>query len=178
MKTKKILFAGGPATGKTAVLNNLKQQGYCCYEEVSRQVTLAAQKQGIPQLFLKDPLLFSEKLREGRINQFKKAQQSNEPVCFMDRGIPEVSAYMDYKNENVPSYFRTANRDYQYDKVFIFPLWADIYSSDNERYETFTEAREIHDFITKTYKDLGYYLTEVPKTSIEDRAQFILKASL
>ena len=33
-----------------------------CMEEISRQVTLEAQEKGIEQLFLEDPLMFSEQL--------------------------------------------------------------------------------------------------------------------
>ena len=41
---KKIVLIGGPATGKTTLINALKTQGYYCMDEISRQVTLDAQK--------------------------------------------------------------------------------------------------------------------------------------
>ena len=57
---KIILFIGGPGSGKTSIIEELANKGYVCYPEISRQVTLEAQKSGIDQLFLKQPLLFSE----------------------------------------------------------------------------------------------------------------------
>ena len=42
-------------------------------EEISRQITIDAQKKGIEQLFLEDPLLFSQQLLIGRQNQFNQA---------------------------------------------------------------------------------------------------------
>ena len=47
---KKIALIGGPATGKTTLIKALEAQGYYCMEEISRQITLEAQKNGIEQL--------------------------------------------------------------------------------------------------------------------------------
>lgn len=174
LHTQKIVFVGGPSTGKTRVINKLRNKGCFCFEEVSRQITIKAQKEGISQLFLDNPLLFSQKLLQGRIDQYKKARQINEELCFFDRGIPEVSAYMNYKKETVPKTFLNAEQKHRYDKVFLFPLWKEIYKSDNERYESFEEARAIHPYIESTYKNLGYSLIEVPKTSVDARVKFIL----
>ncbi|MDB9903573.1 ATP-binding protein, partial [Flavobacteriaceae bacterium] len=131
---KKIVFAGGPATGKTTLIQTLELRGYACAQEVSRQVTLEARENGITQLFVSDPLLFSEKLLEGRVNQFKEAHKNKASLVFLDRGIPEVLAYLDRGNTPYPNHFTKACEDNQYDRVFIFPPWEEIYTSDNERY--------------------------------------------
>ena len=64
--------------------------------EVSREVTLAAQKKGIDQLFLTDPLLFSNLLLEKREKQFLEASENGEALVFFDRGIPDTQAYLEY----------------------------------------------------------------------------------
>lgn len=175
MQTKKILLTGGPGTGKTSVLNALKKCGYCCFEEVSRKITLEAQKEGISQLFLKNPHLFSRKLLEGRVAQFKKANLSSEKICFMDRGIPEIGAYMSYKNEEIPKSFIEANQTHLYDVIFFFPIWEEIYKSDNERYESLEEAKEIQRFIKESHENMGYQLIEMPKTNVLERINFMMK---
>ena len=43
-KQHKIVLIGGPATGKTTILKALKKKGFHCFEEVSREITLNAQK--------------------------------------------------------------------------------------------------------------------------------------
>ena len=96
MQKEIIVIIGGPGTGKTTIIDGLVQNGYCCYPEISRQVTAEAQKQGIEQLFLEKPLLFSELLLEGRKKQFLDAHQEQDNIVFLDRGIPDVVAYMDY----------------------------------------------------------------------------------
>ncbi|MBW2962796.1 AAA family ATPase [Mesonia aestuariivivens] len=170
----KIVILGGPGTGKSSVITELKNRGYPCFDEVSREIIQKAQKEGIDQLFLTEPLLFSEKLLEGRINQFKQAQKIEKAV-FIDRGIPDVTAYMDFKKEKYPLKFSKANIDYTYDQAFLLPVWPEIYKSDTERYENLEEAFLIEKELIKTYKNLGYHLIEVPKTNVKERTNFILE---
>ena len=146
-----------------------------CYDEISRQVTLQARKDGIEQLFLTEPLLFSQKLLDGRIQQFTNAAQEHEPVVFLDRGIPDVLAYMDYIGDVYPEHFITATKSNIYDRVFILAPWQEIFTSDSERYENFEQAIEIHYHLLKTYKRFGYQLTDVPFASVEQRSSFILE---
>ena len=83
MSTKKIVITGGPGTGKSTLINELIKRGYTCLEEISRQVTLKAKKEGIDQLFLSKPLLFSELLLKGRQKQFIDADvYGNKTVFF------------------------------------------------------------------------------------------------
>ena len=171
---KKIALIGGPATGKTTLINALKTQGYYCMDEISRQVTLDAQKNGIEQLFLKDPIWFSKQLLESRKKQFIEAQNSNEPVVFFDRGLPDIVAYLDYIKSDYGQEFITFCEVYKYDKIFILPPWKAIYRTDNERYESFDQLLEIHGFLKKWYSKFGYEIIEVHIGSIQERIKFIL----
>ncbi len=174
MKTIRIIITGGPGTGKSSIIRHLEKEGYTCLHEISRQVTLEAQKQGIDQLFLEKPLLFSEKLLEGRIQQYREATMLKENPVFMDRGIPDVLAYMEYYKTEYPDFFSEACEKFTYHKVFILPPWEEIYQSDNERYESYTESLRISLFLENTYKNYGYTPIEVPKAPIKERTKFII----
>ena len=174
MISKKIVLIGGPGTGKTSVIRALEDEGYTCFHEISRSITADAQKKGIEQLFLEDPLMFSEALLNGRVQQFIDAEDIDEEFVFFDRGIPDITAYMDYKETPYPERFTIKNEDYKYDAIFYFPIWKEIYKQDNERYESYEEALEIHEFLRKTYKELGYNLIQMPKTGVGERVDFIL----
>ena len=174
MQKEIIVIIGGPGTGKTTIINELIANGYCCYPEISRQVTLEAQKQGIEQLFLKNPLLFSELLLEGRKKQFESACNEPHQMVFLDRGIPDVLAYMHYIGDSYPSFFDAACKEHIYSKIFILPPWEEIYISDQERYENFEQAKLIYNHLTETYQNYGYELIEVPKDSVDKRILFIL----
>lgn len=169
-----IVIIGGPGTGKTTIIDSLIERGYCCYPEVSREVTMEAQKQGIEQLFLEKPLLFSELLLEGRKKQFQSAQAEPHNMVFLDRGIPDVLAYMHYIGDAYPSGFDQACREHVYTKIFILPPWEEIYISDAERYENFEQAKLIYSHLCETYQSYGYELVEVPKGDVDSRIDFIL----
>ena len=175
MKTKKIVLTGGPGTGKTSVIQLLEKRNYTILPEISREVILQAQKEGIEQLFLEKPLLFSELLLEGRIKQYKEAEQGEAEYIFIDRGIPDVVAYMDYFGSEYPSRFQEVCEIYLYERVFVLPPWEAIYTSDNERYESFDQAKEIHKHIIHTYSTNGYQPIEVPCGTLEERTSFILE---
>lgn len=169
-----IVITGGPGTGKTTIIDGLIEQGYSCFPEISRQITLEAKKQGIEQLFLEKPLLFSELLLEGRKKQFDNAVQDANEIVFLDRGVPDILAYMHYIGDSYPSFFDKACNDIRYSKIFLLPPWENIYVSDEARYENFEQAKLIYDHLKETYKKYDYQLIEVPTGTIEERIQFIL----
>lgn len=119
MQKEIIVIIGGPGTGKSTIIDGLKAKGFCCYPEISRQVTLEAKKQGIEQLFLENPLLFSELLLEGRIKQHKNAQNEAHEIVFIDRGIPDVLAYMHYIGDSYPTHFDLACRVFTQKSLFF-----------------------------------------------------------
>ena len=174
MQKEIIVIIGGPGTGKTTIIDGLLTKGYCCYPEVSREITLEAKKQGIEQLFLEKPLLFSELLLEGRVKQHVRAQKEPHNIVFLDRGIPDVLAYMHYIGDSYPSHFDTACRQNLYTKIFILPPWEEIYVSDDQRYENYEQAKLIFNHLSETYQNYGYQLIEVPKDTVENRILYIL----
>ena len=173
---QKVVLIGGPGTGKTSVLNALKERGYYCFDEISREVTQKAQEKGIEQLFLTEPLLFSKMLLEGREMQYVTATKSTETFVFFDRGIPDVYAYLHYFKTDYPPVFIEKSKQYQYDYIFHFSPWEEIHITDNERYESFEESIKIDSYLTDAYKNLGYIIITVPFGTIDERANFIINS--
>lgn len=175
MNKEIVVLIGGPSSGKTTLIEALKAKGHTCYPEISREVIREAQEQGIEQLFLEKPLLFSELLLEGRKKQYKAALQEEANIVFLDRGIPDVLAYMHYIGDSYPSFFDTACKEHKYTSIFVLPPWQEIYVSDAERYENYEQAVLIHQHLMETYEKYDYSITEVPKDTVENRVDFIMK---
>jgi predicted ATPase len=170
---KIIVITGAPSSGKTTLINELKNKSYHCFEEISRAITLEAQKNGIDQLFLHQPLLFSDMLLEGRTNQLMEAQKLNKNIVFLDRGIPDIIAYMDYVNETYPDSYIKYCQENRYHKVFLLPPWKEIYTTDEARYESYEEAEKIHYFLLETYHKFNYEVIIIPPGTVQERANFI-----
>jgi predicted ATPase len=170
----KIVITGGPSTGKSAIITELLKRGYDCLEEISRQVILNARKDGVDQLFLKDPLKFSSLLLNGRVQQYEIANSLRSSAVFIDRGIPDVLAYLDYIGITYPKLFDKACENHIYDYVLILAPWQEIYTQDNERYESFEQAIEIHHHLLNTYRNYHYNLIDIPFDTVEKRVDYIL----
>jgi len=173
VKNKTIVITGGPGTGKTTIIKELIKEGFCCYPEISRDITLEARKNGIEQLFLENALLFSELLLEGRQKQYVNATREENDIVFLDRGIPDILAYMHYIGDSYPARFDHSCKNHQYHKVFILPPWEDIYVGDEARYENFKQSQLIFEHLKETYQNYGYDLIEVPTGTINQRVDFI-----
>ena len=171
---QKIVITGGPSTGKTTVINELEKRQYICIPEISRQVTLNARKKGVEWLFLKDPLLFSKLLLEGREQQFIDAENQKSELIFFDRGIPDVHAYMNYLGVDYPDTYIKKSKKYTYDKIFLMPPWEDIYTEDEGRYENFEQSLAIYNHLKNAYSELDYEIIEVPFGTVDKRIEFIL----
>lgn len=176
-KTKKIVLSGAAGSGKTSVILELERRGLHVEHEVIRDHTalLLNDKEGVfenPLEALDDPIPFNETLLNLRLN--KLLSQGAEPT-FFDRGIVDVLAYMDHFNQEYPRQFVDICTINRYDKLYYFEPWEAIYSNDVTRLETFKSVLLIDKVLKNSYSYFGYEINIVPQTTVESRADFILK---
>ena len=168
---QRVVISGGPASGKTSLINSLSEKGYSTFPEVARKVIKQQLNIGTNKVPWDDVTEFSKLVLKEQINDFKRA---SERISFFDRGIPDIIGYMNHGNEMLFSELKTASSYFQYNYVFMLPPWEDIYENDNERREDFKSSCLIFNEIEKAYKSLNYSTIIVPKTSILKRSEFIL----
>ncbi|WP_025739499.1 AAA family ATPase [Aquimarina pacifica] len=182
MAKKRIVITGAPGTGKTSIINELEKTHFFCFHEVIRTMTQEAKKKegsktmiSNPIVSVSDPYLFNKQILTERTKQFVTAQEIEKDILFYDRGIPDVLAYMNYFGQEYEKGFIEVCQNHVYDYVFLLPPWEQIYVSDEERFESFEQAQEIHLSLKKIYTDLGYKCIEVPFGTVRERSDFILQ---
>jgi predicted ATPase len=172
---QKYIITGAPGTGKTSIINELKNRNYKVFEEVPRRLMMEKipEKLGInPFSNLKDfaKLVFDEMYKQYIISE----EDSN--IYFFDRGLPDVFAYLLEANIKIPNDYYTYYNKCNYNKIaFICPPWQSIYVSDNIRPYNFSKIIDLGNQITKTYETFGFKIVNMPMTSIKKRTDIILK---
>lgn len=173
MKEKLIyIITGGPGFGKTKLIEALKNEGYMCSNEFARDLILEQQQINGNILPWKQPRLFQQEILNKRIAFFESVKDGE--IAFADRAIPDQLAFARYKGFGSPPVLEAAARQYRYAPlVFVTPPWAEIYTTDTIRTETFEEAKKLHEIIVETYKNLNYQIIELPLVPISERKQHI-----
>lgn len=176
------MITGAPGTGKTSIINGLEQLGFYCFHEIIRDMTSEAKKEGGPETFASNPLVFVDDafqfnldLLHGRAKHYKTSLELDTPLIFFDRGVPDVLAYMDFFDQSYDEEFIETSQNSRYDTVFILPPWKEIYVSDNERLESYEEAEKLDTSLHQTYSRFGYHPIIVPKKPVAERIDFILE---
>lgn len=170
-----IVVTGGPGMGKTSLIEKLGQMGYACIQESGRHIIQAELKSGGNRLPWADRRGFAQEMFNMAIADFERALNTDTQT-FFDRGLPDVIGYMTLCNLPIPGDLWSAVETHRYHPhVFIAPPWQEIYVTDNERKQSFEDAKATYEVMANVYTHLGYSLIEIPKVTIEERAQFVIE---
>ncbi|MBB4933679.1 putative ATPase [Lipingzhangella halophila] len=168
-------MTGGPGSGKTALINRLREAGYATADEAGRGVIQDQEAIGGLALPWVDPEAFAELMLCWEMRSYRTATREKARTVFFDRGIPDIVGYLRLEKRPVPNHINVAAQSFRYhSRVFIAPPWREIYEQDDERKQTFEEAERTYESMVGTYTEYGYELTELGRTSTEERFRFIL----
>lgn len=97
-------------------------------------------------------------------------------LAFFDRSIIDAVSALEHMNLTVPDSAKRAleNRPYAR-RVFMTQPWPELFTADAERRHSFNDARAEFERLLVSYKNLGHETVLVPKLSVEQRADFILR---
>lgn len=170
------VLTGGPGSGKSALIEALQMKGYLCVEEVARQIIQEQVEIGGEALPWINRQLFTELMLSRSILTYNITRKNTSQITLFDRGVVDVLGYAQLENLVIKDHYLNAVKKFRYNKkVFIAPPWEEIYVNDKERKQSFKEAIRVHSFMVKCYIEAGYDLVELPKCSIEERADFLVR---
>ncbi|MFB7882473.1 AAA family ATPase [Brevundimonas diminuta] len=173
---RRIVLTGGPGSGKTTLLEALATAGHAISPEAGRAIIRRQQAINGEALPWKDRALFAELMLDRELEAHARAESADGPV-FFDRGVPDVVGYLTLCGLPVPAHAERAAQDIRYDRrVFIAPVWPEIFGQDAERKQDLDEARRTFDAMAEAYPRFGYELIELPQAPVVERLAFVLKS--
>ena len=166
---KKYIITGAPGTGKTTLINRLTLE-YDCMPEISRFVILGEQRRGGVGTPWQDLDQFVTLVYDAFIQQLEAMPEA----LFTDRSLLDLIAYLQVEGKSVPAALdQFCYQNYFFKRVFFTPTWEEIYHKDAQRQQEFNYCVELEKALLETYTERGFDLCELPKTSVEERYQFI-----
>lgn len=172
-----FVVTGGPGSGKTTLIDALAQGGCARSIEAGRGVIQDQVAIRGPALPWRDPQAFAELMLCWEMRSYHLAQEQAGPV-FFDRGVPDVIGYLRMLGLPVPLHMEEAAATFRYHRrVFIAPPWPDIFRQDRERKQSLEEAVRTYEAMVDVYGAYGYELVELPRSTVEQRVQFVLETT-
>ncbi len=168
LENLRFIFTGGPGAGKTTVLDELAARGYQVVPESARAIIRERISAGLSREAAEGtPVLDRD------VANWLATPVGSAPVMF-DRGIPDsLGTHFgngSFTEERVHELMRLHPYNHY---AFILPPWREIYTTDEERIQTWDHAVRVFESLSRWYLRLGFELIEVPRIDIAARADFV-----
>jgi len=174
MPPSRIVFAGAPGGGKTAVLQALALRGFPVAADSARSIIRARRARSLAPR--PAPLEFAEATLRQDIEQYDE-HACRSGLVFFERGVVDAMGMLHELGALPKDRMQALLAAHPYHpRVFMFPAWKAIYANDAERDQTFADAERVHRSSAHWYRRCGYDVVEVPKVDIEQRCAHVLQA--
>ncbi|WP_107675905.1 AAA family ATPase [Agrobacterium sp. LAD9] len=166
-----IILSGCSGGGKSTLLAELARRGFASVEEPGRRIVIEETRNNGTALPWIDIEAFARRAIAMALEDRQKAPA--EGLVFFDRGLIDAASAL--RHVGGDGFIDTLKNTHRYNRlVFLTPPWPEIYRGDDERRHGFDAAVEEYERLVRDYETLGYDSVVLPKSGIEERADFIL----
>lgn len=179
---RKIILSGGPHTGKTTLLDRLKEDFpniHYTPEPATNVIEVEKQKEQEQKGYVgKFP--WNNYAEFGLLVMAESVKLENEistnvKTVILDRSLIDTVGYLRLEQclhlvPEIKSLIREANYD-----IVLFCDFVGEYTANHIRHEDECKARLTHDFLLNAYKESGLELIHVPPISVDERVKIVSK---
>ncbi len=172
-KSNFVIISGCSGGGKSSLIEALGARGHATVPEPGRRIVRNELVTGGTALPWIDMAGFAARAVEMALADRAGARRLPGWV-FFDRGLIDAAVALEHATgETVTA--RVARKHRYADTVFLAPPWPELYQTDDERRASMAEAIAEYERLALAYPSLGYSLIELPRASVAERADFVLK---
>ncbi|MEZ7809442.1 MAG: AAA family ATPase [Alcaligenes nematophilus] len=168
-----VLLSGCSGGGKSTLLSELQNRGYTVIQEPGRRIVQEQLTSGGSALPWLDMEAFLNEAIKTAQDDYCSAPKDGGWV-FFDRGLIDAAAALQ-ELKGTPLLDELNKTSPYHSQVFLTPPWPEIYEADPERRHDMNAALREYERLKRVYPLLGYQVSLLPKTSVEKRADFVLK---
>ena len=167
------VVTGPPGSGKTTLIDALAAEGVQVSAEVGRRIIRDQVAIGGTALPWGDERAFADLMIVEEVAAHAAALMRS-GLVVLDRGVPDVLAFLAVSGLPIPPAFDAAARAHRYSsRVFLAPYWAEIFRTDPERPGPAALAERTEAVMRDIYEGYGYELVALPCVSVAERVAFV-----
>jgi predicted ATPase len=174
MNMRHVIVTGGPGAGKTTLLSALAAMGYDTVEDSARAIIAERLARGASRR--PDAIAFGQEILRRDIEKYLRQRRTSTWV-FFDRSLIDALGVLHEASALRSGDLEAMLTSYPFHPtVFVLPPWEGIYTTDEERDQSFDEAIDVHAKVVGWYRSCGYALNEVPRFPVAQRVEHVLRA--
>jgi predicted ATPase len=167
-----VIISGCSGGGKSTLLSELKRRGFATVEEPGRRIVRAELRGDGSALPWVDAAKFVRRAFAMSLADIAEAGTCQGWV-FFDRGLIDSAVALEHLGGE-PAHTTIGGLRF-HSRVFLASPWPEIFVTEDERPHGFDAAVAEYERLRAAYPALGYELVVLPKVSVEERADFVLR---
>lgn len=158
------------------MLHELSARNFAVIEEPGRRIVQRELDGDGARLPWNDMIEFARTALKLALEDHRNATHK-QGFVFFDRGIVDAAAVLVELAEDLSAAAILKKRHYN-QNVFLAPPWPEIYVRDDERRHSFADAVAEYERLLACYSEAGYLTHVLPKASVAERADFVIRTLL
>ncbi len=174
---KQYILTGAPGCGKTSIIDALKVNNISVVAEAATDIICERQSQGIVAPW--QHAGFIDDIVRLQIQRQKARFRQDSDLCFYDRSpicTYALAVYLDFDFPDILiDEIKRLRRFGIYEKTVFFIDNLGFIENTQARKISFEDALRFEQIHIDSYKKFGYDLIHVPRASVDERVDFIIK---